>query len=184
MSIRMRIGVNTGEVVAGDPATGQTLVTGDTVNTAARLEAAAPPGEILIGAVTWRLVRGDVEAVAVEPLTLKGKAEPVPAWQVTSVGGRGDSGRRRLDTPLVGRDRELRQLRETWSSVVAGRGSRLVTLLGPAGIGKSRLAAELGATVSADGGRMLRGRCLPYGEGATFWPLREAGPGRRRPRRG
>src|SRR3954447_26615914 len=79
MSVRMRIGVNTGEVVAGDPMTGQTLVTGDTVNTAARLQASAPPGGIHVGAVTWRLVRDAVSGEAVEPLVLKGKAEPVPA---------------------------------------------------------------------------------------------------------
>ena len=106
ISIRMRIGVNTGEVVAGDPSTGQTLVTGDTVNTAARLEAAAPPGEILIRAVTWRLVRDAVRSEPVEPLTLKGKAEPVPAlegdrgrgahgWACAAAGGRARRARRR-----------------------------------------------------------------------------------------
>ena len=173
ISIRMRIGVNTGEVVAGDPSTGQTLVTGDTVNTAARLEAAAPPGEILIGAVTWRLVRDAVRAEPVEPLTLKGKAEPVPAWRVIAVEGRTVGRVRRLEGALVGREAELRRLRAAWADVVSERVSRRVTLVGPAGIGKSRLAAELGATVTADGGRMLRGRCLPYGDGATLWPLRE-----------
>src|SRR6185436_11703495 len=85
ITIQFRTGVNTGEVVAGDPATGQTLVTGDTVNTAARLEQAAPPGETLLGQLTYRLVRDAVEVEPVEPVAAKGKAEPVPAYRLVAV---------------------------------------------------------------------------------------------------
>src|SRR6185503_16100362 len=104
IAIRFRTGVNTGEVVAGDPDSGTTLVTGDTVNTAARLEQAAPPGEILLGRLTYSLVRDAVDAEPVEPVAARGKAEPLEAWRLTAVQA-GAAGRaRHLDAPLVGRD--------------------------------------------------------------------------------
>src|SRR5215212_11140926 len=144
LAIRFRTGVNTGEVVAGDPATGQTLVTGDTVNTAARLEQAAPPGEILLGRLTYSLVRDAVEVEPVEPIAAKGKAEPVPAYRLVAVAAAGAAGHaRRLDRPLVGREPELAQLRGAFADAVAERSPRLVTILGNAGVGKSRLVAEL-----------------------------------------
>src|SRR5439155_968514 len=106
VTVGNRTGVNTGEVVAGDPTTGQRLVTGDTVNTAARLEQAAPTNEVLLGDATYRLVRHAVEVEPVEPLELKGKAERVPAYRLLSV-REAESVERRHDSPLVGRDREV-----------------------------------------------------------------------------
>ncbi|MDQ3552811.1 MAG: AAA family ATPase [Chloroflexota bacterium] len=171
IAVTFRTGITTGEVVAGDPS-GQTLVTGDTVNTAARLEQAGQPGEILIGAPTYRLVRDAVTAEPVEPIAAKGKTEPLVAYRLLSVAA-GVAGRsRRLDAPLVGRDRELDRLRGVWTAVVAERSCQLFTLLGTAGVGKSRLVAEFLASV-AEEARVLKGPCLPYGEGITYWPLRE-----------
>ena len=106
ITIANRTGVNTGEVVAGDPTTDQRLVTGDTVNTAARLEQAAPSCEVLIGEPTYRLVRDAVQVEPVEPLELKGKAQRVPAYRLVSV-HKTDGVRRRHDSPFVGRDQEL-----------------------------------------------------------------------------
>jgi class 3 adenylate cyclase/tetratricopeptide (TPR) repeat protein len=166
-----RTGVNTGEVVAGDVTRGQRLVTGDTVNVAARLEQAAPECEVLIGEPTYRLVKDAVEVEVVEPLELKGKAERVPAYRLLSVGGI-ESFARRLDTPMVGRDRELATIREGFQRAAQEGRAHLATVLGHAGAGKSRLIYEF---LSEAVGRAvaLRGRCLPYGEGITFWPLGE-----------
>src|SRR5436190_3942715 len=137
IAIRFRTGVFTGEVVAGDPASGQTLVTGDTVNTAARLEQAAPPGEILIGRTTWTLVRDAVDVEALEPVPAKGKAEPVPAFRLVSVVPGAEGRRRRHDIPLVGRESDLARLVEAYAEAVAARSARLATGLGAPGRGKS-----------------------------------------------
>ncbi len=170
VTIAVRTGVNTGEVVAGDSSSEQTLVTGDAVNTAARLEQAAGPGEILLGDVTWRLVRDAVEVERVEPLDLKGKAEPVPAHRLVDVTLEAAGHARHLDSPMVGRDRELALIRESFDRTVSERECHLFTLLGPAGVGKSRLVEEFLRTV-VSGAVVLRGRCLPYGEGITFFPV-------------
>ncbi|MEP7379305.1 MAG: adenylate/guanylate cyclase domain-containing protein [Chloroflexota bacterium] len=172
LEIVFRIGVNTGEVVAGDASTGQTLVTGDHVNTAARLEQAAGPGEILIGQSTHGLVRDAVAVEVVEPLMAKGKAAPVAAYRLVSVlpGTQGHA--RRLDAPLVGRERELDRVRDAYEVAVRDRTPQLFTLLGTAGVGKSRLLAEFLASVESEA-TVLKGRCLSYGEGITYWPLRE-----------
>ncbi len=167
------IGVNTGEVVAGDARLGQRLVTGDTVNVAARLEQAAGAGEILIGDLTYRLVRGAVTVEPMAPLTLKGKAEPVPAYRLTAVSDRSEGFERRSDAPMVGREDEMAELREALAGAIAGRDCRMTTVIGDAGVGKSRLVAEFLAE-SAAVATVIHGRCLPYGEGITFWPLREA----------
>ncbi len=167
-----RTGVNTGEVVAGDPTTGQRLVTGDAVNVAARLEQAAGEREVLLGDLTYRLVRDYVDVETVDPLALKGKAEPVPAYRLAAV--REDAERpRRLDAPLVGRDRELEQLSHSLHEAVETRQCRLVTVVGEAGVGKSRLIDEFVQSVEGEVS-FLRGRCLAYGDGITFWPLAEA----------
>src|SRR5205807_5045738 len=137
-----RTGVNTGEVVAGDPASGQRLVTGDTVNVAARLEQAAGEREVLLGELTYRLVRAAVEVEPVEPLELKGKAERVPAYRLVSVAGTGEGWSRRQDTPMVGREAELRLLLATFDEAVADHTCRLVTVVADAGVGKSRLNEE------------------------------------------
>jgi predicted ATPase/class 3 adenylate cyclase len=170
--LTVRTGVNTGEVVAGDPTAGQRLVTGDAVNVAARLEQAAGAQEVLLGDLTYRLVRDFVDVEEVEPLELKGKSEPVPAYRL--VGVRKDTERqRRLDAPMVGRDAELEQLTRALAEAVEKRRCRLVTVVGEAGVGKSRLIDEFVRSVEAEAS-FLRGRCLPYGDGITFWPLAEA----------
>ncbi len=166
-----RTGVNTGEVVAGDPSTGQRLVTGDTVNVAARLEQAAPPLEVLIGETTYRLVRDAVEVEAVPALELKGKSERVAAYRLVGV-GRGEGVARRADTPLVGRVEELTVLTDAFGRASSRRAAELVTVIATAGTGKSRLLHEFLAGAPS-GARVLRGRCLSYGEGITFWPLAE-----------
>jgi class 3 adenylate cyclase/tetratricopeptide (TPR) repeat protein len=168
-----RTGVNTGEVVAGDPSTGQRLVTGDTVNVAARLEQAAGEREVLLGELTYGLVRDAVEVEPVEPLELKGKAERVPAYRLVSVAATGEGWSRRSDAPMVGRQEELGLLVRTFEDALAERAARLVTVIGDAGAGKSRLNDEFLHSV-AGRARVLRGRCLSYGDGITFWPLVEA----------
>jgi tetratricopeptide (TPR) repeat protein len=168
--ISLRIGVNTGEVVAGDPAASQTLVTGDAVNVAARLEQAANPGEVILGAGTYRLVRDAVEAEPIPALELKGKAERVEAYRL--LGLKEQQPMRRHDTPLVGRQSELRILGEAFERAKREEACHLFTLLGTAGVGKSRLIHEFLQQVGPDA-RVLRARCLPYGEGITFWPIVE-----------
>jgi class 3 adenylate cyclase/tetratricopeptide (TPR) repeat protein len=167
--LSVRTGVNTGQVVAGEE---RTLVTGDAVNVAARLEQAAAPGEILVGETTYELVRDAVVAEQVEQLELRGKTEATGAWRVVAVVPDAPGRTRRFDTPLVGRDGELALLRQLLARVATRRSCHLVTLLGAAGVGKSRLARELAATAGR-GTSVLVGRCLPYGEGITYWPLRE-----------
>ncbi len=167
-----RTGVNTGEVVAGDVTAGQRLVTGDAVNTAARLEQNAPACEILLGDPTYRLVRDAVEVEEVEPLELKGKAERVPAYLLKGVKQADEGISRRLDAPMVGRAAELEVLMEALARAESERHAQLVTVFGPAGVGKSRLLREFVAS-AGDDVRTLRGHCLSYGEGITFWPLAE-----------
>jgi class 3 adenylate cyclase/tetratricopeptide (TPR) repeat protein len=167
IAVGQRIGVNTGPVVAGDASSRQRLVTGDTVNVAARLEQAAGPGEVLLGDLTLHLVRGAVEVEQLEPLSLKGKAEPVPAARLVAVAGTGEEGLR-TDTPFVGRGPELRQLRLALDEARAAQACRLVTVIGESGIGKTRLAREF---LAGAGAVALQGRCLSYGEGITFLPL-------------
>ena len=166
-----RTGVNTGEVVSGDPTEGEHLVVGDAVNVAARLEQAAGGMEILIGPLTYRLAREAVEVEPVEPLELKGKAERVPAYRLLGL-AQSDGSAQASAAPLVGRDRELRLLRREHMLATAEGHCRLATVLGDAGVGKSRLLAALNDSLA--GCLLLRGRCLAYGRGITFWPLREA----------
>jgi predicted ATPase len=164
LNVEARIGVNTGEVVSG---TAERLATGDAVNVAARLEQSAAPGEILIGETTLGLVREAVEVAAVEPLALKGKAEPVAAYRLVSVH---KAPERRSAAPMVGRQTELARLRAAFEQAVATRSCELFTVVGEAGIGKSRLVREFLAGTDAT---VLVSRCLPYGEGITYWPVTE-----------
>jgi class 3 adenylate cyclase/tetratricopeptide (TPR) repeat protein len=173
ITLANHIGVNTGEVVAGDASLGQRLVTGDTVNVAARLEQAAGAREILLGDLTYRLVRDAVSVEEVEPLTLKGKSEPVPAFRLLSVGDAAQGVQRRSDTPMIGREKEMRALRSLFTRSIDENGCRMATVVGDAGVGKTRLVSEFTADCSADA-LVIKGRCLPYGDGITFWPLREA----------
>jgi class 3 adenylate cyclase len=165
-TLEARIGVNTGEVVTG---TEERLATGDAVNVAARLEQAAKPGDVLLGAETLRMTRAAIEVDPVEPLSLKGKSAPVPAFRLLSVARDGPA--RRLDAAMVGREPELEHLREAFAEVLRESRCRLFTIVGDAGVGKSRLVA--GFLASLDGTTVVRGRCLPYGEGITYWPVVE-----------
>src|SRR5512132_266088 len=171
--LQCRIGINTGEVVAGDPGTGVSFVTGDAVNLAKRLEQAARPGEILIGTATYPLVKDAAKFGPRYRFSVKGKREPVSPFSLKDVDAMAAGVARHLDAPLVDREVELALLHAAGIEVSTGeRTCRLFTLVGPAGIGKSRLAAEF--LSQADGRwRSLRGRCLPYGEAITFWPVRD-----------
>jgi class 3 adenylate cyclase/tetratricopeptide (TPR) repeat protein len=170
--LRFRTGINTGEVVAGDPSEGQAFATGDAVAVAQRLEAAASAGEILIGDTTYRLVREAVLVEPLEPLELKGKSQPVRAWRVLGVLSGAPAFARRLDSPMVGRDRELERLRTAFEEAARTRECRVMSVIGTAGIGKSRLVKELLASVDHEAS-VLVGRCIPYGKGITYWPLRD-----------
>ncbi len=176
VALQIRIGVNTGEVLATtEPRPGEAMVTGDTVNAAARLQAAAEPGSIVIGERTARGVRG-FRLEDLGPLELKGKAQPVRAFLVADelslAPERGVPG---LRAPMVGRGTELELLRGIYARVAAEGRPSLVTIYGDAGVGKSRLMQEFlawaGRTDPAP--QTLRGRCLPYGEGITYSPLAE-----------
>jgi len=167
LGVQGRIGVMTGEVVTG---TEERLATGDAVNVAARLEQTAAPGEVLLGEETLRLTRDAVEVEAVEPLVLKGKSEAFAAYRLLVVRP-GEGFARQLDAPMVGRATELRRLRNAYDQAVQDGSCQLFSILGSAGVGKSRLTAELVAGL--DGARVVRGRCLPYGEGITYWPVVE-----------
>jgi class 3 adenylate cyclase/predicted ATPase len=168
LGVEGRIGVTTGEVVTG---TEERLATGDAVNVAARLEQAAQPGEILIGDETYRLTRDAVEVEEVEPLQLKGKAEPVEAHRLLSLRSEALAIERHLEAPMVGRSDELDLLTRAYERSMRERACHLFTILGPAGVGKSRLAAEFLASLGD--AVVVRGRCLPYGEGITYWPVVE-----------
>ena len=170
--IAVRIGVNTGEVVAGDLGPGASFVSGDAVNVAARLEQAAEAGEILVGPDTRRLLGDTVRVEPVSPLDLHGKTEPVEAFRLTGVLAGAEAIGRRFETVFVGREAELALLRQMFHDAVAGPGCRLVTVVGEPGIGKTRLLSEFSSSV-ADEARVLTGHCLPYGEGITYWPLAE-----------
>jgi class 3 adenylate cyclase/tetratricopeptide (TPR) repeat protein len=172
VALEARIGVNTGEVVAGDPTSGQRLVTGDAVNVAARLEQAAKPGQVLLGESTHRLVKDAVHVDSSEPLVVKGKAEPVAAFGLARVLEAPEGHARHLDSPMVGRSKEFELLERAFDRATSERTSHLFTLLGPAGVGKSRLVLEFLST-RAPNVTFLRGRCLSYGEGVTYFPLAE-----------
>jgi class 3 adenylate cyclase/tetratricopeptide (TPR) repeat protein len=164
LGIAARIGVNTGEVVTG---TEERLATGDAVNVAARLEQAAQAGEVLLGPETLRLVRDAVVAEALEPLALKGKAQPLPSYRLVALRDRPE---RRHETLFAGRERELASLDDTWQRVQIEQRCELVTVVADAGVGKTRLVAEALARFDA---AVVRGRCLSYGEGITYWPVVE-----------
>ena len=168
--LECRIGVNTGEVVVGGE--GETLVTGDAVNVAARLEQSAGAGEVLIGSQTRLLVRDAVRVESVAPLTLKGKSQRVEAFRLLEVIAGAEPVARHLESVLVGRERERTRLRREYEDTVADRACRLVTLLGPAGVGKSRLVADF-LQHTREEADVLHGRCVHYGEGITYWPLVE-----------
>ncbi len=164
-TVTLRTGVNTGQVVTG---TEERLATGDAVNLAARLEQAAAPGEIVIGPETWRLVRNVVTVESLAPLELKGKSLPVAAYRLLRIGVDSTATTPRSEARMVGRATPLRMLRDAFTNVIDGQSCSLFTVLGAAGVGKSRLTAEFLGGIDAT---VLHGRCLSYGEGITYWPV-------------
>jgi class 3 adenylate cyclase/tetratricopeptide (TPR) repeat protein len=165
LGVQARIGINTGEVVTGNE---ERLATGDVVNVAARLEQAAPPGEVLLGEDTLALVRHSVEVEPLKPLVLKGKAKPTSAYRLLLVR---EAIAHRTEAPMIGRATELRRLRDVFEQAKRNSSCQLFTILGSAGVGKSRLTTEFLGALAAT---VLRGRCLSYGDGITYWPLVEA----------
>ncbi|HET7726317.1 MAG TPA: adenylate/guanylate cyclase domain-containing protein [Candidatus Limnocylindrales bacterium] len=172
-----RAGVLTGEAAVTIGATNQGMVAGDLVNTAARLQGVADPGTVLVGETTMRAASGSIAFEPIGDQTLKGKTTPVPAWRATRVvAARGGHGRSDMpEPPFVGRTEELRQLKDLLHATGRDRRTRLVSITGPAGIGKSRLAWELEKYVDGvtDDVWWHRGRSPSYGEGITFWALGE-----------
>jgi len=168
--LKVHIGVNTGEAFVALDARleeGEATVAGDVVNTAARLQTAAPANAILVGEETFRCTRSIIDYAPVEPLMVKGKELPVAAWRVRSA-SRPAGERPAPDIPMVGRDSELAILAGVWQHVLAERQPRLVTILGLPGVGKSRLAAEFVAAVREAGARTVLGRSLPYGKSSAY----------------
>ena len=172
--ITTRTGVNTGEVVVGgvDSASDQRLATGDAVNVAARLEQAAAPGEVLLGANTYGIVGEAVVAEVVEPIDAKGKSERLAAWRLISVRPDVPAFTRPIRTPFVGRGEELAVLGEAFEKAVEARSCELATVIGTPGIGKSRLVRELIGSLETRA-RVLVGRCVAYGDGISYLPLSE-----------
>jgi class 3 adenylate cyclase/tetratricopeptide (TPR) repeat protein len=165
-----RFGVNTGTVVASDPASGSTFITGDAVNLAKRLEQAAGPGEILVGTATYPLVKDAVTVGPRETFRVKGKRQEVMRWRLEEVDAQAAGVRRRFDAPLVGRHPDLARMRAAFDRAASSGRCQLLTMTGAAGVGKSRLARELLDGLAGEATR-LTGQCLPYGDGITFWPL-------------
>ena len=166
----LRIGVNTGEVLAAESGDRETPILSDAVTVAARLEQFAEPGEILIGDSTYRLVRHAVVAESLSGLELKGKSLPVPAWRLQRVDTEAYRHPRRTDTPMVGRESDLDLLHRLLRRTSSGRRFHLVTVLGDGGVGKTRLVDEFEA-FAREHAAVLRGRCRSYGEGITYWPI-------------
>src|SRR5918999_995371 len=168
LGLQARAGIEAGEVVVDE--TDSTFATGEAVNIAARLQQAAAPRQLLIGPTTHRLSFGRVRVEDVGPLDVRGRAEPVWVW--SAVGVSDGAGRAHtIEAPFVGREHELELLENTFKRAVGHRRAHLVTIYGEAGIGKSRLAAEF--LDSLEGITVLKGRCLPYGESVTYWPVAE-----------
>ncbi len=173
-SFLLRVGVNSGEVLAGQVGRDYTVM-GDPVNVAARLQAAARPGSVTVGEITHRLTSGAIEYDELEPLELKGKSEPVPAWEAVRVTVETPTRISRASTPLIGREDEAERLGALLDQVVKDGRPRLVTVIGQAGVGKSRLLRELAAGVGAHASQPLMrvGHCPAYGTGLAYWALGE-----------
>jgi tetratricopeptide (TPR) repeat protein len=168
LRLHARAGVCTGEAVVSitsGPATGEALATGDVVNTASRLQSSAAAGSLVVGEETYKLTRNVINYVALPSVDAKGKEEPVRAWLAVAPALARPA---RSEAPMVGRDRELALLTSIWDGAVGDRHPHLITLVGPPGIGKSRLQREFSRRVQAQGAAVARGRCLPYGERAAY----------------
>ena len=168
--LQLRVAVNTGEAIVAldaSPERGETFVAGDVVNTAARLQSASPVGAVLVGEETYIGTRGSIEYRPAQPVVAKGKEAPVQAWlalRATAAIGERPS----AQVPMIGRDRELGVLTGVWDRVVDEGRSHFVTVFGPAGIGKSRIALELAQILNAQGARVIRGRSTPYGASTPY----------------
>jgi len=175
VDVDVHVGIEAGEAVSGDPFAGGTAVTGDALNVAARLEKSAAPGQILVGPAAYAATKHGIEYAPIGDLALVGKSQPVAAYQpIRFLADIGEArGLRGLAAPLLGRDEEMLQLLDTAERVRQDRKAVLFTVLGPPGIGKSRLARDAGDRLMARGWQVLRGRCLPYGDGITYWPVGE-----------
>jgi class 3 adenylate cyclase/tetratricopeptide (TPR) repeat protein len=170
LDLSARAAVTTGEAVVSvgsTPNRGEALAIGDVVNTASRLQSAAPPGRLVVGEETHRATRGVIAYEEMPDVDAKGKREPVRAWLVLGPIG-APAERPVTSAPLVGRDRELGLVTAIWEGALTERRPHLVTVLGPPGIGKSRLTREISALIVAQGGRVLRGRCYPYDTRAAY----------------
>jgi len=176
VDVRMRIGVNTGEVLVGAlRAGGDYTAMGDVVNTASRLQTAAPPGKVLVGPATFAATQGVIGYDEMGLLQAKGREEPVPAWVATAPLLPPGYRPQRERAPLVGREPELAMLRGAVEASVAHRRAQLILLVGDAGVGKSRLAEEVAAIAECQHEAIvLEGRCVPYGEANVWWPVAEA----------
>src|SRR5918995_337724 len=174
LDLKVRVGVSTGEalvVVGARASEGEGIAAGDVMNTAARLQSAAPVNGILVGELTYASTRDTIEYREAEPIAAKGKAEPVRVWE--AIGEKEpEPGAVADGITFVGREREVDELHDVWRTTVSLRRPALVTVVGPPGIGKSRLLAEFARRAERDG-RVHWGRCLPYGEGITYWPVTE-----------
>ena len=168
--LQLRVAVNTGEAIVAldaSPERGETFITGDVVNTAARLQSASPVGAVLVGDETYIGTRGSIEYRPAQPVVAKGKEVPVQAWlAVRATAAIGE--RPAAQVPMIGRDRELGVLTGVWQRVVDEGRSHFVTAFGPAGIGKSRIALELAQIVAGQGARVIRGRSTPYGASSPY----------------
>jgi class 3 adenylate cyclase/tetratricopeptide (TPR) repeat protein len=180
--LRARVGVLTGEAAVTLGAEGEGMVAGDLVNTASRIQAAAPPGGVLVGEATRRASEAAIEYADAGSRELKGKEEPVPLWQaIRIVGGKGGALRPTgLEAPFVGRDREMHLVKELFHASASERKAHLVSVVGVAGVGKTRLSWEFEKYIDglAEDIWWHRGRCLAYGEGVAYWALAEMLRGR------
>jgi class 3 adenylate cyclase len=176
VTFQLRIGINTGEVLAGNLGEGYTVI-GDSVNVAARLQAAARPESVTVGEGTYRATRSAIDYVPLaQPLALKGKAVPVQAWEARATVALADATAQRPGVaPLVGRGQELARLHELFDRVERDGKPHLVTVLGEPGVGKSRLLHHFEAEIArrAPAPLIHQGRCLPYGTSIVYWPLGE-----------
>jgi class 3 adenylate cyclase/tetratricopeptide (TPR) repeat protein len=179
LELAVRVAVNTGEAVVSlgaRPEAGEGIVTGDVVNTASRLQQAAPVGGVVVGEVTYRATRDTVDCEELPPVSVKGKAEPIRIWRATGVRSHLRAEEEQPPrAPLVGRDDELALLEQTYARTLREQDVQLVTVTGEPGIGKTRLLSEFRDRLSerVEAVTWQQGRCLPYGEGITFWALGE-----------
>ena len=171
VELEVSIGIETGEVLAAQTDAQQRLVTGEAVGVAARLEQAAETGEIVVGELAGRLIGHAARLESIGALEIKGRSQPVRAFRLLEIAPVSPAFERRLDAPFAGRRKELGALRKALRSTLAEQRTQVVTVIGPPGIGKSRLAAEIARR--AKDATALFGRCLSYGEGITYWPVRE-----------